>query len=300
MAGVTDLTPEFLLANPNIVTPVAPWCRFLDNLDLGILLIAQPWDAIGELRRADLEQRLKQLALGLPLGAIYFQRINRAVAELENAGSLRGKGKERARTYRATPEGFAALILNLNVLRADPTLEGGEFEFKREMTAYWNLAAQGLVDAPAPPTPLPGMPEFFEAVDRVSVLGRPVMTPEVIEHTFDVSWLLRLQRRQVEQLEAQAKKRLEETITQAEFLRATDVSRLDFSELGEHGDALKKNPAFLAVIRQLATSDAPVRSLRAQIARYRAYMAYLNELEATYAPAFNVVKMESFRQRMAG
>ena len=48
---MTAITPQILLDNPELVEPLAPWCVILDNLELGILLVAQPWLAVDGLRR---------------------------------------------------------------------------------------------------------------------------------------------------------------------------------------------------------------------------------------------------------
>src|SRR5882757_4800099 len=124
MLLMIDFSPDQLLQNPALVTPVAPWCDLLENLDLGIILLAQPWLVGIGLRRSDFERQLGQLAASLPLGPLYFQRISRAVAGLEKRGVLRGSGEGRDRRFALTPQGFAALIVNLHVLRADPTLDG--------------------------------------------------------------------------------------------------------------------------------------------------------------------------------
>ena len=122
------------------------WRSRIDNLELGILLFTQPWLAGDGLRRADLERLLGRLGADLPLGAIYFQRVKRAVTRLEEIGALRGLGEGRARRFVMTPEGFAAFLFNLRALHEDPTLDGSEFELKRALAAMWGLAFERLGD----------------------------------------------------------------------------------------------------------------------------------------------------------
>src|SRR5262245_4080538 len=128
-----DPTPEVLLAHPELVQPVAPWCSWLENHELGILLLAQPWLAGKGLRRSELQEQLERMAAGLPVGPVYFQRVNRATEALEARGQLKSLGGGRERLYQTTAGGLGALILNLQVLRADPTVDGSEFELKRAL-----------------------------------------------------------------------------------------------------------------------------------------------------------------------
>src|SRR4051794_29774524 len=188
--------PAFLLENPESVLVEAPWCAVLDNLELGILLLAQPWVVGAGLRRADLERQLARL--DLPLGSVYFQRVKRAVARLEEAGAMRGSGEGRARSFVVTPEGFAALLLNLCVLVADPTLDGSEFELKRSLVSMLDLLFDRLQELPVEAGLSPETEGFFEDVDRLAVRGEPVITEEVEGQALDVLRLIAEQRRKME------------------------------------------------------------------------------------------------------
>ena len=111
------IDPSFLLRNPDLVLPNAPWCCWLNNVELGILLLAQPWMAEAGVGRSDLERQLGLLGADVPIGPLYFQRINRAVAQLEERGQLDALEGGRRRRFVLSPQGFAALLLNLQVLR---------------------------------------------------------------------------------------------------------------------------------------------------------------------------------------
>jgi hypothetical protein len=104
---MNEISPTFLLEHPELVEPAAPWCVWLKNLELGVLLLAQPWIGGGGLRRADLEHQLARLAAAdLPVGPVYFQRINRAVAALVDRGQLAGEAAGRRPGFVITPQGF--------------------------------------------------------------------------------------------------------------------------------------------------------------------------------------------------
>ncbi len=297
---MVDFTPEFLLQNPALVRPVAPWCALVDNFELGILLLAQPWIAGEGLGRADMERQLAELASEMPIGTVYFQRVSRAVADLEHRGALRGNGDGRNRRFSLTPAGFAALILNLHVLRVDPTLDGNEFELKRELVAMWNMLLDQLLASPPEIQIAPDVAHFFAEVDTLSLWGRPVLTPEIVRETFDILRLIQVQRDRVLQLKSAAGKRLSETRAQADLLRTADISRLDLGALGDRAAILKDNPELLEMIRGLATSAMPQLSVQARIKRYEAYLGYLDGLTQTYSHELKVVDIDSFRRRVAG
>jgi hypothetical protein len=54
------------------------------------------------------------------------------------------------------------------------------------------------------------------------------------------------------------------------------------------------------MIRGLATSAMPQLNVQARIARYTAYLGYLDELARTYSKELKVVDIELFRRRIAG
>lgn len=296
-----DVSPKCLLQNLTVTRPLAPWCDVLDNLELGVILLTQPWVAGDGIRRAELERQLAELASSFPFGGpLYFQRISRAVVSLERRGVLKGSGAGRERQFVLKPEGFAALILNLHVLRADPTLDGSEFELKRELVAMWNIMVDRLLTSLPQVSIGSEIAGFFAQLDALTILGRPVITQQVLKEAFDVLRLIAHQRDAVSALKAQSEARLTETRSQMELLRTADLSQLDFKHLGGRIAILKDHPEMLEVIRGIVTSAAPELSVEAQVARYDAYLKYLENLERMYSRALKVVDITNFRRRVAG
>jgi hypothetical protein len=211
-----------------------------------------------------------------------------------------GSGDGRERRFALAPEGFAALILNLHVHRADPTLDGSEFELKLELVAHWNLTLDRLLtslpDIAFPPT----MQSFFDRLEHLAVFGKPVITSELIKSAFSLVQLIAHQRDNVMRLKSQAQTRLAQTHALTEFFRTADLSQLNLDGLGEHATLLKESPAIQEVVRTIATSGAPQLSARAQIIRYEAYLDYLKRLEVAYSAELKVVDITMFRQRLAG
>jgi hypothetical protein len=277
------LTPAFLLENPERVLAEAPWCAVLDNLELGILLLAQPWVVGAGLRRADLERQLARL--DLPLGPVYFQRVKRAVARLEEIGAMQGSGEGRARSFVVAPEGFAALLLNLCVLHADPTLDGSEFELKRSLVAMLNLLFDRLTELPVEREQSPEIERFFEEVERLVVLGERVITEEVEGQALDVLRLISEQRRKVEGLLISARDRLGRGDSGARTLGDADLAGLG---------VLAEAPEALAAARDLVTVVFPRLGLSAIVLRYEQYLRYLDELAALYAGELKTVGLQSF------
>jgi hypothetical protein len=270
--------------------PEAPWCTALDNLELGILLLAQPWVAGAGVRRADLDRQLARL--DLPFGAVYFQRVKRAVARLEEIGILHGSGEGRARSFAATPEGFAALLLNLCALRADPALDGGEFELKRSLVAMLNLLFERLADLPEEETPAPPEIErFFDEVERVAVSGRRVITEEVERQALDVLRLIAEQRRQVERRLSAARERLAHAGGEGTDI---DLSRLAENGFGEVSARLAETPEALAALRRLARGAFPRLRFAAAVLRYERYLDYLDGLASLYAAELTTVGLRAY------
>lgn len=294
-----DLTATFLLTNPAVVQRAAPWCVTLDSIELGVLLVTQPWIAGDGLRRAEVERRLSELACEMPLGQVYFQRVNRAVARLEQCGCLLGAGSGRHRGFVLAPQGFAAMILNLQFLDADPTLDGTEFEMKRELVATWNLMLEQVLASPPEIVLSPDLDEFFATVDALSIWGRPVITRDVVRETFDVLRLIDAQRGRVATLKREAEVRLAEARIQAEVLRTADLSEVDLGP-GHQAELLRSNPELLEMIRSLAMGAMPRLSAQARISRYEAYLTYLDDLATSYARELKVVDIDAFRRRVAG
>lgn len=279
-------TPSFLLRNPSLVEASAPWCRLLDNLELGILLLSQPWMAGGGQRRADLERGLARLDAEMPVGPIYFQRVRRAVAALEEIGALEGAGEGRGRRFVATPEGFAGLILNLHVLTEDPTLDTRELELKRSLVAIWNVLLERIGELADDIELDEAWEAFLERAEAVTVLGRRVLTEEILGRAFDVQRLLDDQRQNVLRLRAAAQERLQQVAAEAEILRQADVVA-----------SLAADPETLEVLHNLAFRTVPELGVRARILRYDAFLGYLDQLSELYARELKVVDLQRFRQR---
>jgi len=293
--------PTFLLANPDLVAPVAPWCVPLDNLELGVLLLSQPWLA-GEHgpRKADLEKQLSRLASDLPLGPVYFQRIKRAVARLEHVGALRrgerrGDPAGRSPRFVSTPEGFAALILNLRLLRSDPTLDASEFEFKRSLVALWNVVLDRSSDMPDGLRFPAGIERFLDEVERIRIHGHAVITADVAGAALDISRLIEAQRVNVEGLARGVRAALGDADDRAGALRRMDLSLLADAGFASAASILAGSPAVLSLVREVASGALPRLGLRARLLRYERYLEYLADLTDLYAGEVRVRGSSSIR-----
>lgn len=300
---MVEFTPRFLLNNPQVMKPVAKWCVALDNLELALVLVLQPWAVDGGGRtRAQLERIVAEMAAQLPLGAVYFQRISRAVSELERRGLIKGTGDGRNRLFVETPEGFAAVIINLLTLRDDPTINASEFEFRREIVAVWSLLFQRVTES------ISSLPElkvssdlksFYEAVDQVCILGKQVITPEIVTDAFSITGLINRQREHVTGLRSQVEQQLPEARQQTELMRAVDISKLNVDELRQI-PMFRENPNLaIELVRACGTSSLLPVALEARVARYDAYLRYLDSLAAIYGRELQIFDFEAFRRRIA-
>jgi hypothetical protein len=286
-------SPSFLLHHPELVGPVAPWCSWLENLELGILLLAQPWLSGQGLRRSELQEQLESLASNLPLGPVYFQRVSRAAAVLEQRGQLRAQGAGRRRRYQTTAEGFAALILNLQVLRADPTLDGSEFELKRALVSLWNLVAQRMEGASEAGDDSPVMAALLNELGRLRVWDQPVITEQVLANGLDILRLVSTQRERLDALEAEARLRLEEAAAPHRLVGAPSSKPRRGRAAPPAAPVLKEA---LAMVRVVASAVAPRLAADAALLRYRAYGEYLEALARLYAREFRVVDLGAARR----
>jgi hypothetical protein len=289
-------TPAFLLQHPELVRPVAPWCSWLENQELGILLLAQPWLAGRGLRRAELQSQLERLAAGLPLGPVYFQRVSRAAEALAERGQLRIQGGGRQRRYQTTAAGFAALVLNLQVLRADPTLDGSEFELKRALVALWNLVAQRMDAAAGEVESTPEMSGLLEELERLRVWGQPVVTEQVVADGLDILRLIRTQRERLDGLAREAGGQREAAAAPHRLLGAPGGAR----GRRRSGPALPVLKEALAMVRVVASGVAPRLAAEAALLRYRAYGEYLDGLARLYAKELPVVDLAAARRAFSG
>jgi hypothetical protein len=286
------IDPSFLLRNPDLVLPEAPWCCWLNNVELGILLLAQPWMAEAGVGRSDLERQLGNLGGGVPIGPLYFQRINRAVARLEKRRQLNALEDGRHRRYVLSPHGFAALLLNLQVLREDPTVDGAEFEMKRALVSIGNVVLERVLELPDELEIAPDLERWFESVDEIRIWKQTVMTDEVFGRAFSILELVEAQRLRIEGLLAAAEDQLEDARLRAEMLERADLSQLPVA--GADLDAV------LGMARDLATGVAPRLAARARALRYRAYLEYLDELTRMYSRELHVVSIQGFRRAVLG
>jgi hypothetical protein len=286
-------TPAVLLAHPELVQAVAPWCSWLENQELGILLLAQPWLAGEGLRRAELQDQLERLAADLPLGPVYFQRVSRAAHGLVARGQLRELGSGRARRYQTTVEGMAALILNLQVLRADPTVDGSEFELKRALVALWNMVGVRMADVADEVESDPGMTRLLGDLGRLQVWGKAVITEGVVEGGFDILRLIRTQRARVAELEEGTRRRQRAVEARAQLFEPAGGPR---GRRARGRRAATGVGEALAMARAVATGVAPRLEGEAALLRYRAYATYLDGLEKLYARALPVVDLAALRR----
>lgn len=293
---MADHEITLLLTRPEIVTPEAPWCTALDPVELAILLVAQPWIAPDGLRCAELERRLSELDLLVPLGPVYFQRVRRTADLLEIRGQLRGDGPPRSRRFVSTAEGFAALVLNLQHLRGDPTLDGREFELKRTLVSTSALVLDSLADSSEDALVDPGFDRFFAEASRVQIWGRRVLTTRVLRAAFDVIGLVRSQRAEVLEM-------LERALLHHQHCReATALVDLDAVPLGTRPADRAPTSAphgLFARVRALASTRLPEMAASTAVERYRAYLGYLDRLEALYAERLRLAGIPPVLRRAA-
>lgn len=292
--SVLDL--DSLLSRPDLTEAVAPWCKVLSNLELALVMAAQPGLGVG-MRRAELERRVRTMASGLGVGPTYFQRINRSVAALVERGVFETVGKGRARAFRVAPEGFAALILNLLILKADPTVDGSEFELKRSVVALWNAVHQELLSWDVDIEDGTEFEAFLDDVEKVAVWGQRVITDEVVARAFNIFSLIDLQRDHVSGLIRDAERNLERVRRTGEWLgsASSDAVRQVESALG---DGVSSSAEILQAVA--AAASAPKLEAQVLLARYRAYLAYLDQLQSLYAAELQVVDLQHLRARYRG
>jgi hypothetical protein len=233
----------------------------------------------------------------MPIGPIYFQRVSRAARSLEERALLRGHGSGRGRRFTVTPRGFAALILNLQVVRSDPTVDGSEFEFKRSLVAVCNLVMERLARHRPEVELGTAVAGFLDDVERLQVWGRPVITDGVVSDAFDVLHLIGVQRRRVQALLAGAEDRLERTRASARLMRGfpPQLSGVDT----DRGTGARDLRRLVDTVWPMAAVVAPELAARAATTRYRAYLEYLDRLSSLYSEHLEVVDLAVFRRAVA-
>ncbi len=289
------LTPAFLLDNPALVEPTAPWCRRLDRLEIAIVSACPPWSAGGGSLRADLERTLRQLSEQLPLGPIYYQRVSRAVKGLDKCGVLKGSGSGRQRRFRLTARGFAALILNLCVPSPGAALDRTEMELQRTLVARWNLLAERLAELPADLLPTPAESDFFDRLRGLELWGQQIITDELLRRAMDVSRLIAEERERTAELRKLAAKRLELAQAATDPLIEIDLGRL----LGSAAVATAA-PEALVALRDLVAGVLPRLDLETSVLRLDSHLDYLDRLDRLYAKRQKVVEIDLLRRLLGG
>jgi hypothetical protein len=294
---MSQFTPAFLLDNEDLVAPLAPWCVWLDNLELAILLLAQPWIG-GGLRRAELEQQLVRVGADLPVGPVYFQRVNRATATLVNRGQLESLGSGRQRRFATTSRGFAALLFNLQVLRADPTVDGSEFELKRSLVSLWNLIVDRFLQGSEELALDGDLIRLFNELEELELWTHRIITDQTVSDAFNILRLIETQRARVERLAKASETRLRTARMQQQLLGAADSSQPNPQQKKE-GTAITPEQA-MAAVQLVVASTAPQMAAAANLVRYRNYLHYLDDLTTMYATELKVVDLTALRSAMAG
>lgn len=283
-------TPEALLGHPAVLK-TAPWCRQLDPFELAVVLSLMPQGFGRDASCAELLVRVSEMGGTIALGKAYFQRVNRTVGHFVKwrIAGVSGRGTRRA--FHLRPEGFAALVLNVRRLDADPTNDPSEFELKREVVTVWALMLDQLKDLPAARPP-PVMLDFLEHVDELTVGRRRILTPDVIEETFDIFAFIGRQRRQVESSLTAIEGLVTMVETSAVAFQGVDLRELVHPDLVDDADAA----SVLEVAAQLMTTRLPSLVLRARALRYRRYLDYLDDLVGMYGETFKGVDLGAYRR----
>jgi hypothetical protein len=250
------------------------------------------------LRRAELEQQLGRFGADLPVGPIYFQKVNRATAALEDRGQLESLGSGRSRRFATTSRGFAALLLNLQVLRADPTVDGSEFELKRSLVALWNLVVDRFLLS-SENMPLDGgLIRLFSELEELELWTRRIITDQTVANAFNILRLIETQRNRVAQMAKACETRLQTARMQQQLVGAADSSR-STAPPEVRQTAITPEQA-MAAVQQVAAGTAPRMAAAASLVRYRSYLRYLDELATMYANELEIVDLAALRSAMAG
>jgi hypothetical protein len=177
-------------------------------------------------------------------------------------------------------------------------VDGTEFELKRALVAMWNLVLERLLEWPEEVDIDPGMMQLFEGLDRLEVWGQAVITARVVADAFNILRLIGAQGEHVQKLRRAAELRIEQTNGQADMSRGAELSRL----LQSAGLAKEERTAetIVETVRDLAAGTMPQLEASAQIARYTAYLRYLESLAGLYSRELKVVDVSAFRSVLAG
>lgn len=283
--------PESLLSHPSVL-PIAPWCRYLENYELTLLLVTPPRGIGKAVTRGELAKRAEEVPdafFGKPsLGDLYYQRVSRTVEDFEKWGLVSVRGGGRRRGYVLSPAGFVALMLNLRALRKDPVLEPAEFEMKREIVVATGLMLHALFAGSGTPAPARDVRSFFEEVDDVTVGGARVMSSELVEDTVSVLKLIERQRENVLHRKSELELAAESLQRDLSVLKGIDVEHPALAR-GASAERIL-NAAWRRVRVELPSLS--VRTLRAG---YLRHLAYLDDLVAIYAEHLAEVSLSTYR-----
>jgi len=229
---------------------------------------------------------------------VYFQRVNRATATLVNRGQLESLGSGRQRRFATTSRGFAALLFNLQVLRADPTVDGSEFELKRSLVSLWNLIVDRFLQGSEELALDGDLIRLFNELEELELWTHRIITDQTVADAFNILRLIETQRARVERLASASETRLQNARIQQQLLGAADSSQ-PTPQQERGGTAITPEQA-MAAVQLVAASTAPQMAAAANLIRYRNYLRYLDDLTTMYATELKVVDLTALRSAMAG
>lgn len=284
-------SPEALLDHP-AVTPAAPWCRKLDLFELALVLALQPAGLGRPMNRGELLAHVSSVGGSTPLGKTYFQKVNRAISKLVSWKIVRASGRGKTQVFALAPTGFASLLLNVRHLETDPTDDPSEFELKLVVVAAWSLMVDQLSDIKLKPPAVAGVSTFFGEVEAITIGGRLVVTPELVEDTFNVLRHVERQRARVEAMAAQAEAAAASIAESSDVFAQIDVGQLLDGEAAKDATLAK----LIETAAEVIGARLPVLSARARALRYRRYLDYLRDLGGLYGEGLKGVDLAAYRQ----
>lgn len=258
--------------------PSTPWARKLDALEIWTAMSVAPWSWNEGLRVAEIERQLVQVATSLSLGAVYFQRVNRMVADLAGAKILKTCGTKRACRYLLTPEGFVSVVLNMTASFADPTVDASEFESKRMLAEIHGASLQLVTEDESSS----GTTKFCDNFDQVRLLGGRIMSREIAREAFSIHALLDRQIAHVTRLHAVALANVRQAQAAVSSHGDPTALRAALRDAFEvPGGALA--PEALRFAARTTMNPAAIVATDADVLRYTHQIEYLHALKIFYA-----------------